>query len=372
MDSSSRSSSRSGRRSFPNLTHLSLAPLSSRFPIDDDGLEESESQNHLPTSSYIQGKSAPTTPGILAGPSRPKSKKKQIRYAHDSHLLSAMTPVGAPMVKAKSASALSYHNDLISTPEGLGSPLHTRTLSRPNMQSNEEWLHRAGLVIASETRESKGQSWLTSRASSTSLVQPPDDYDEDVHSRHGSEDGPGSAAHSRKASRAASRANSARPSRRASRVGSKVDFVFTPFDREFAPESAAIDGYFDLAMEPDFVDKEDEEAVAADAEVHHLAHLQGSGLGGLFDRMIGWPLFNVDEDSEDDIKMEAEETAEELQRRRQRELRRRKEELAKAASSSASATAPKVVIQPPAQNQNDEGGWSDVAWLLSVASKIVL
>ena len=62
MDLSPSESRTPNRRSFPNLTHLSLAPLSSRFPIDDDGYDDTEAQEVL-KSSYLQGKSAPTTPG---------------------------------------------------------------------------------------------------------------------------------------------------------------------------------------------------------------------------------------------------------------------------------------------------------------------
>jgi hypothetical protein len=125
-------------------------------------------------------------------------------------------------------------------------------------------------------------------------------------------------------------------------------------------------------MGPDFVNVEDEEGIAADEEIQRLSKAQAFGIGGLVDRLMGWPLFNVDEDSEDEEKLKEDETAEELLKRKQRELRRRKEELARAASSSAIATMPQVIVQPPRQNQEEEGGWNDVTWLLSVASKVVL
>jgi hypothetical protein len=54
---------------------------------------------------------------------------------------------------------------------------------------SSEWLQRTGAALTSETREIKGQSWLVSRASSTSLVKGgeddlagstySDDYDDD-------------------------------------------------------------------------------------------------------------------------------------------------------------------------------------------------
>jgi Protein of unknown function (DUF3984) len=371
-----RHGTRPGRRSFPNLTHLSLAPLSSRFPIDSDGYNDSDYEDGLPKSSYIQGKSAPTTPGILAGSSKPRSKSKKSKYAHDSYFPSVGGTFGEPMTKSKSVGALGAsleHGGIHGGPE---SPLLSRGAPKLAVQEAEdEWLRRAGLVIASEMRESKGQSWLTSRESSTSLVQQGEEYDE-VYIRQSSEDAILSRIHSRNASRLGSRAGSrvasARPSRRGSKSGSRVDFLTTYDSR--TPGTAVVDSYFEeeLAMEPDFVDNDDEEGKTADEEIKRLATAQDAGLGGFVDQLIGWSLFNVDEDSEDDEKIKAEETEEELQKRRQLEIRKRKEELARVASNSAIATTPKVVMQPPRQNQDQEGGWNDVAWLLSVASKVIL
>jgi uncharacterized protein DUF3984 len=175
---------------------------------------------------------------------------------------------------------------------------------------------------------------------------------------------------SRAGSRTGSRVGSAKPSRRGSRVGSRMELM-TPFESRAAGIES---GYFeeDLGMEPDFVEDEDEEGVAAENEVKQLSNARAFGFGGLVDRVLGFPLFNVDEDSEDEDKIRADETAEELHRRKQRELKRRKEALAKAASDSANATVPRLVIQPPRQNQDEEGGWNDVTWLLSVASKVIL
>jgi len=374
MDGLSATSSQS-RRSFPNLAHLSLAPLSSRFPIDDEGYDENDPQGLYIKSSYIQGKSLPTTPGILAGGSKPRSKTKKSKYAHDSFFPSAGKDFDAPITKAKSASVLTAKLEGLSMTEETS--LLSRNTSRPTIQNNDEWLHRAGVMITSTTREYKGQSWLTSRDSSTSLVQQGEDHDDSVNQKRGSDDGLRSGLHSRQHSRAGSKAGSrvgsARPSRRGSRVGSRIEFL-TPMDARL-PNSSAIDGYFDeeLAVEPDFVYQEDEEGIEAEAEIQRLSKDQGFGLGGIIDKLVGLPLFNVDEDSEDEDKIKAEETTEELHKRRQKELRRRKEELAKAANNSAQATTPRVIVEPPRQNGDDgEGGWNDVAWLLSVASKVIL
>jgi hypothetical protein len=147
--SPSRSSTKSGRRSFPNLTHLSLAPLSSRFPIDDDEYEEKEFQYELPKTSYIQGKSAPTTPRILAGGSKPRVKPKKSRYAYDSYFPAVDGSVDRPIAKAKSASALAAHQDRRGNPEDNNnnntiSPRLSHQFPRPTThQTNDEWLHRA-------------------------------------------------------------------------------------------------------------------------------------------------------------------------------------------------------------------------------------
>ncbi|KAH8144540.1 uncharacterized protein LAJ45_11437 [Morchella importuna] len=92
--------------------------------------------------SYIQGLSAPTTPGIL---SRNQSFTSQ----------------------------RSFHTEL---PKSKSSSHLTSSHSTSN-----QWLQRTGAALTSETRESKGQSWLTSRASSTSLVREGDDDDGSIY-----------------------------------------------------------------------------------------------------------------------------------------------------------------------------------------------
>ena len=49
-------------------------------------------------------------------------------------------------------------------------PLLPKSRSTPRLNSSSEWLHRTADALTASTRESKGQSWLTTRASSTSLV----------------------------------------------------------------------------------------------------------------------------------------------------------------------------------------------------------
>src|ERR1700755_1390891 len=97
------------RRSFPNLQHLSLAPLSSRFPIDDDGYDQEYQHIQVPPQSYIQGKRAQTPPSILTrSPSRKRKGKKQAPL-HDSYFPHSLDSSSLPITKTKSTSALLAH-----------------------------------------------------------------------------------------------------------------------------------------------------------------------------------------------------------------------------------------------------------------------
>jgi hypothetical protein len=331
------------------------------MPIDDDEYDG----EHGVTSSYIQGKSAPTTPSILSGSGHPRrSKQKKTTYAHESYF-PPDSRYNEPLTKAKSAGVIAPQQSYLGMSDSPTSPIQTRGPSKPLAQQDDDWLYRTGSAIASGTRENKGQSWLVSRDSSTSLVQTSDG---EVYHRqeHVELQQAGSNHASRRASRAASRIGSAKPSRRGSRAGSRVEFAQAIESHNLK----SIEGYFNqVAIEPDFVEKDDQEALKDDAEVDRLARIPGFGIGGLVDRLVGWPLFNVEEPSDEEDETE-EETSEELKRRKLAQMKRRTEELEKLTSNSASATHPEPVVEPP--RQETEGGWNDAAWLLSVASKVIL
>src|ERR1700758_3414021 len=63
--------SRRNARSSMNLNHLTLAPLTSRLPLADSDMLP-EPTHHI---SYIEGRSAPTTPSIFAHSSRVSLRK---------------------------------------------------------------------------------------------------------------------------------------------------------------------------------------------------------------------------------------------------------------------------------------------------------
>lgn len=237
-------SSRRGRRSFPNINHLSLAPLSSRFPIGlDDGVEDVSNarDGYSAHTSYIEGRSAPPTPGILSRSSSQHRPARRVKYLHQGQILTTSGDAVSchdydydhdhdhdddveyedtdadndqyALTKTKSASALLVDNSarrpplsrrgsatvaMLSVPSrtpgaswplagerhhyhrrqsmlrerDLAPPVLVNPVNTPSARGDDEdtWVYRAGLAIASETRQSKGQSWLISRESSTRLL----------------------------------------------------------------------------------------------------------------------------------------------------------------------------------------------------------
>ncbi|KAF2740857.1 hypothetical protein EJ04DRAFT_507845 [Polyplosphaeria fusca] len=420
-------SSRS-RRSYPNLPKLSLAPLSAQYPLDaSQPPSPAEPHPTTPHTSYIAQRSAPTTPGILSlSQSRSSSRtgrrcsRGHVDAYHDhGHFPNPDAPLRdiGDIPKAKSTSILHpppgvtfadqsthrKHRPKGTAPNSLRLPLARHHTS----EANDEWFHRAGLAIAGETRESKGQGWLVRRESSSSLVGQLDSYEE--HQSHGTRHmallsgehiadieysafSPRvSKAPSRISSRIGSRVPSARNSRRGSRVGSKSDLLMSAGPRTpSARHSLEItDSMFedDENIEPDFVN--DDESDGDEQEVARLAAERGFGLGNWMDRLIGWTLFSVDEDGEESSDEEEAEdngaqrpenmTREELKLRREVEAKRRRlERETIIAASAVKSQQPKDIkpddsIEGPDKAQDGEGGaWQDAAWLFSVASKVIL
>lgn len=378
MDVAYNQHARRNGRSFNNLT---LAPLTSRLPISD----ADELPSSSPHISYLEGRSAPTTPSVL---SRSSSK------------VSLPKPPKTPLPKSKSSTHLlntqgSRHPQNRSTPSTPRTPgsshrrgvlaedLSISSLSQKD-RSNSDWLLRAGATISSSTRESKGQAWLVSRASSTSLTGQLDEdeaalqqqliqereYSRDV-SRRGStaiafddaDDefspvttrrslsyGPGSRPGSRPISRYASRRGS-----RAG-VGEK--------EGDYFDAKHYVHG---LMTEPDFVGVEDESSDSEGGEnddeavVRKLARASRAGLAGWMEKLLGWSLFPVDEDGEETETDEKgaleEEGISRVSSSRNLEL-------------GVEAIEREAIPKPP--TDGEAGGWQDAAWLLSVATKVIL
>ncbi|KAJ9623539.1 hypothetical protein H2203_005801 [Taxawa tesnikishii (nom. ined.)] len=307
-----RSSSRS-KRSTTNLSNLRLAPLSNPSSAITNPSDTGNAAYANYHSSYIQGKSAPTTPGIL-------SHSSSRRHLHGG-LSRKLSIYDQPSVYY----AVERTRQVRRGQEAPPSPL-THQPRHPNEE--DDWLTRAGLATSTLLAESKGQSWLSTRSSSTSLVPAdPDTSSSDeeelayaslASSRHlalaDDESSPLSPRVGRWGSRFGSRAASARTSRRGSRAAlsrtplADADAVALPSSGYFSAGAAGGgDGEALLTprmLEPDFVDvHEDEEGLdageGAEADVRRWAAERGGALGGLVERLVGWTLFSVDEDREE-------------------------------------------------------------------------
>ncbi|KAJ5614314.1 hypothetical protein N7528_007968 [Penicillium herquei] len=336
------------RRSYPNLQHISLAPLTPRFPIDDD-IDQLETDyfnyqraepkvntgSRTPTrSSYLSSVSVPSTPPILS------HSRSTSRTRHQT--------------RSKSSTRATPASDTNLTRQNVSFPLHHhagshKKRSDATVKSDAEWVLRAGIALASSTREEKGQSWLSKRESSTSLVSEMPFEDSSVpHHRHhyrtksgassrksrsgASTPGTWSRAHSRRGSRAgltmtalpplssASSASLGRiPSPRTSTAtgtispeirgrGSGVGLVPDFVDEKIRAEMASIqeqerdrDRMFFNEGEGEDVDSEDEyfsdetHEDFDEADLQRLTRERGFGLGRWIDQLVEWTLFGVDE-----------------------------------------------------------------------------
>ncbi|KAF7586765.1 hypothetical protein BBP40_008358 [Aspergillus hancockii] len=301
------------RRSYPSLNHASLAPLTSRFPIDDDvepqdyftpradDADSYYSAHDIPAkTSYLSSYSVPGTPGVLShSHSRSGSRARQHRRSKSStriHLSDTnlqdqddIQPFHHQGTKAKRHSSRHHPSDSAS-------------------RRDAEWMLRAGIALASSTREEKGQSWLAKRESSTSLV---DEGNYDVES-------PG---HYNKVNRR-SRSGRSTParSRVVSRRGSRPDITMTGFGMASTRQGSTA-GIESPAGDmrhliPDFVDERiraemgifqqeeyssesdesfDSEDDIDEQEMQRLTRERGFGLGSWFDRMVEWTVFGVDD-----------------------------------------------------------------------------
>lgn len=366
-------------RSSASLHHLTLAPLTSKLPIDDDdealasAADAAVSPIH-PSTSYLQGKSAPTTPRLLsrASPAGPPSRSRSLHRAPS-------TP-GDPIAKSKSATHLAGPQGRKQLLSGYATPSR-RNREDPGLglnfrdRNDSDWLLRTGALMSSEAREFKGQAWLVSRQSSTSLAGSQDADEQALEHELAREREVASRLASRRGSAAfhdedASPYGSRFPSRTHSRSHSMSrprSQLLSPLDREHYMD----DSYFpnqDPISGPDFVNLDEKlEELEQDtmqddeAAVRRLMRKGQAGAGTWFNNVIGWSLFSVDEDDEDSSSDESE------------------DDTPSSASTPTtrgwSARHGNGVTDGPAERlpapTADEGGWKDAAWLLSVASKVM-
>ncbi len=261
-------------------------------------------------------------------------------------------------------------------------------------RNDSDWLLRAGAAISSSTRESKGQAWLVSRASSTSLSGQRDEDEEALERELTREREQASRRASRRGSvvgsidadddfspittrRSLSFGPATGNSRPQSRFGSRSRGNSRRGSRAnlFTPMTGGPEGYFDqgdfnnddFITEPDFVDLEDreeetdDEAKQDEATVRKLARASSMGLTGWVEKMLGWSLFAVEEDGEDAETDIIDEKGEDSSLSSRPSRHNFQEDF----------DTPTQEVPPALQNE-EAGGWQDAAWLLSVATKVLL
>ncbi|KAL7948238.1 hypothetical protein V8C42DRAFT_245804 [Trichoderma barbatum] len=347
-------------RSSTNINHLSLAPLTTKLPIDDDeAIVDAAVPGPRPSTSYLQGKSAPTTPRLLASSAtNPRSRSRSRNRTPSAS--------GAPMTKSKSSSHLTNSNAAKKAATGASTPRR-----RHDEGPDGDWLLRTGALMTFEAKEYKGQSWLVSRQSSTSLTGIRSIEDVAFEDELAREREMTSLLTSRRGSLAdddmsISIIGSKMHSRSHSLHGSRSQLM-TPVERLLGEENSYFPSQESLAG-PDFIDLDErleelERDTVEDAEaaVRRLMRRGNAGKAGWMTSFMGWSLFSVDEnDEETDDESEYDESLADSRSHADRGawLQRHVE---------GPLDAEDFVPPPTA----DEGSWSDAAWLLSVASKVI-
>lgn len=347
------SPSRRKNLSFTNLSHLSLAPVTSRMPFSDDEQNIDAQYSDTPRS-YLEGKSTPTTPGLLArGPAHYPPRAP----LHPSAAATASLPI-------RSLSATALHSMTLqprSHRGGSGAVTPTRhhhhrlamtAADPPSAPSvtDRDWLEHTGALLSDSAREYKGQSWLVSRESSTSLTG---------YSRAEGPMWDAELAQSRRSSASNSRAAShiLTPQDRSLEGGyfgtpddpSRLSHNQALCDDEWAegPEFVNLDETLDSTGMGRINFQEDE------ATIQKLVRTGNSGVGSWFGGLVGWPLFSVDE----------------------REEASEDEDLDYCDETDVNQPTSRVRFQDPVESVEDhiaapsssDGAWKDTAWLLSVA-----
>lgn len=360
------------------MSYLTLSPISTRLPIDTALSEETE----IPApwtqrTSYIAGKSAPTTPRILSrSPSRTRLGHYNSNKLANSKSYTHLAGEGGlgGLTKSQSTGQALYLG-------GALGPKRKKKSKAANKSTDEgEWLYRTGTGITSEARESKGQSWLVSRESSTSLVTQHDDDDEDDAPQYQP-----IVSRSTRPSRAPSRITSARQSRRGSKVGSRADLTYfaTPAGVRTPGSVESVD-YFGRAQAdpgafagPDFVDEEEfeeedddrsdeEEERRQETEIRYLTSQEEAGLGGIVGRIFNWSLLEEGGETDDERQTASPAVKQQTE---SKEPRVEDEPMSRDIRQAPSQTKP---AKRDASRAGESHGWADAAWLLSVASKVLL
>lgn len=159
-----------------NISTLSLAPLTPKYPIDpaDYNAYFDPGTSELHTSASLSRiATLPSPGGILTNsPVRsrdPSRTRKQRRIKSHVHI---REPEGAQLTKS------------VTEPVEAAPPADRKPQVKQNrsqlrlskISTDPSWLVQTGLSLTESSRETKGQSWLSKRDSSTSLANTPLDY----------------------------------------------------------------------------------------------------------------------------------------------------------------------------------------------------
>jgi Protein of unknown function (DUF3984) len=393
--SSSHSPFRS-RRSHPALNHISLAPLTPRFPIDDFPDQDDYLQNSQ--GSYFSSSSVPSTPPILSH-SRASSRPRHHRRSKSStYALSDTNLWGLG----------AQHQQQVPHTGSLKQGSHTPVYGLPpekRKSHDSEWMLRAGLALTSSTREEKGQSWLVKRESSTSLVA--ETESDTIRSRRTSANRHGkstphrssrssavstpaalsrrasrSREHSRRTSRAgfamtamSTEGGSSRQSRKSS-VGSHLTVLPDFVDERIRAEMASIrdrDLYNDDDDESDsssYTSGSETDGEMDEKEFQRLTRERGFGLGSWVDQFVSRTLFGVEEDLSTSPPGPTEAT-------------NRHTIVGFESAALASQSEPveddhddrddhDSESTHPVEQAGDKGGWADASWFFRLARKAIM
>ncbi|KAJ9297873.1 hypothetical protein DTO271G3_4094 [Paecilomyces variotii] len=376
------------RRSYPSLQHISVAPLTSRIPLDDDPeLEDYFSRDRRelgPTyapqgavkTSYLSSASVPSTPPILSH-SRSGSRVRQYNRSRSVN----RGPLSETNLKGlDSSEPLPHHRHHHHDGEKRRTTSYRHKHTSILNHQDPEWVLRAGLALAASTREEKGQSWLVKRDSSTSLVeQEQETIEPSRHDVIGRKSRSGRATPV-PASRLASR------SRGGSKKGSRIDLTMTSTDSTVRCNySQAVSPTEAQHVVPDFVEdharsemasmqqdyleeylsssasETDSEYEIDEIELQRLTRERGFGLGSWLDRFVEWTLFGVDEEwpttapvasgTEDSVNF-------------QEDARDDEEQHAEEDHNALSSEEDNHGVNT--EKPGDKGGWSDAIWFFRV------
>ena len=266
-------------------------------------------------------------------------------------------------------------------------------------KEDESWLTRAASAVTTESRDQKGQGWLSTRASSTDLTNAEDDDEDRYPFLHDDEEGvwrrvgsaptgPGGRG-SRTGSRFISRVGSEAASRRGSlpgltpgqmsTIGMKPDFVDRAELELIAgrKDDAEALAQYGLAEEEGNLYADDEEF--DEDEIIALTRQRGFGIS-FIDRVVEWTLFGGNEEEGSDLPFH-DDVGEDTERGDAAPAPNRGS-ISRSGTSylnhNSRPTGSNGVTDEERESDRvaiekagEDGGWRDVKWFLNIAVKII-